>query len=730
MIDVLRRGDFIDFTQQLEGFQSIYQLNAESKIKSKAFIAIQSLESDLSNIYAIESSQNVAPEVMVIASSVGLLTKRLGGHPMKLIFFVRPTELLNLKQKRMDSLSNALQAATAAKKSIGNSVTINLEAAAPSNKLQIAPLLIRNGIKLDGNYSYNQINLNNSAMLPAAFVLRLNEGMPVTTQLVEEIKKITNDLGVFGEEPPREAPTIKLENPSNGDQQKDATTSLINLIVHAESQGSYDNGQKGLFITLADQSHCYFISDNPELTGTTIKSIQFTEPSHVIKIIKLLRQQALFNSLIASCVRKRSNRQDFDCYMFEVTVVSLQFIQIFVEHPIKESIVTVELDLSDVKQVSCKINGSDQQFDSKLENYICRVLHKTMSIPMVLRSLMKFWENEAQESQRLPKRLFNNGIYGSLSESKKESDEKKDDIEKGNSGNGTFDDVYGGGRQDTSGAFDICGINKNEIFFKTIDQKSEKRNRSEAEMNVDIFDPRSTGSKMLRVMSFEMDDGSDEMMMPQRSLTVEDLLNENSMSPGATMLSEAAGKKILFPPKSGPQKPLDVFEFNDPSPPPANSVMVPLQSPLAEERSRKIPTPRASPSTSASPFGIDKRVHDSEIISMKSQMESTVPGQSSISITPISSASNFNYDKPKSEKKKKRRREDGESGSLSMTKKKSSDSLSGSPSKKSSSSSQLMGKPASFKPKKSPVPGATVESMDDLSFLNFGGDPQVRSQFL
>lgn len=727
----MRKGDFIDFTQQLEGFQSIYQLNAESKIKSKAFIAIQSIESDLSNISAIESSQNLSPEVMVNASSVGLLLKRLGGHPMKLIFFVRPSELLNLQQKRMDSLANALQTATAAKQNIGNSVTINLEASAPSNKLQIAPLLIRSGIKLDGNYSYNQINLNNSAMLPAAFVLRLNQGMPVTTQIVDEIKKITNDLGVFGDETHREASTtIKLENFSNtnGDLQKEATTSLINLIVHDESQGSYENGQKGLFITLADQSHCYFISDNPELTGTIIKSIQFTEPSHVIKIIKLLRQQALFNSIIASCVRKRSNRQDFDCYMFEVTVVSLQFIQIFVEHPIKESIVTVELDLSDVKQVSCKINGSSQQFDSKLENYICRVLHKTMSIPMVLRSLMKFWESEAQEAQRLPKRSYNNGIYGSLAESKKENDEKQDDIEKGSSGGGTFDGSYGGNRQDTSGAFDICGINKNEIFFKTTEQKSDKRIRPDADMNVDIFDPRSASSKMSRVMSFEMDDESNDMLMSQRSLTVEDLLNENSMSPGATMLSEAAGKKILFPPKSGAQKPLDVFEFNDPSPPPANTVMVPLQSPLAEERSRKIPTPRASPSTAAPPFNIDKRVLESEMIPMKSHLEPSIPGQSTITITPISNSSNSSYDK-KSEKKKKRKREEGESGSPSMAKKKSSDSLAGSPSKKSSSSSQLMGKP-SFKPKKSPVPGTNIESMDDLSFLNFGGDPQVRSQFL
>lgn len=41
LVSVLKAGDFNDFTQQLEGFQSIYQLNAESKIKSKAFVCLQ-----------------------------------------------------------------------------------------------------------------------------------------------------------------------------------------------------------------------------------------------------------------------------------------------------------------------------------------------------------------------------------------------------------------------------------------------------------------------------------------------------------------------------------------------------------------------------------------------------------------------------------------------------------------------------------------------------------------
>lgn len=688
---MLRKGDFIDFTQHLEGFQSIYRLNAESKLKAKAFIAIQALETDIANIFNYESMSN-ASEAMVLASSTGLVTKRRGGHPMKLLFFVQPSELLNFEKKRLDSLPNALQAAATTKKSIGNSVTINLEASAPSNKLQVAPLLFKSG-KPDSGFSYNQMNVQNSTMLPAVFVLNLNEGMPITSTIIEEIKKINNNLGVFGNVP---TVVVKIENQS--EEPKSELTSLINLIISSASEGTCDNAQKGLFVTLADQSHCYFISDNTDTNGSVINSIQFTEPSQVTQIIKLLRQQALFNSLIASCVRKQSARLDFDSYMIEVNVVSLHTIQIFIQHPFKESIVTVELDLSEAMHLGCKIHETDQKLDAKLENYISRVFQKTMSIPMVLRSLIKRWDTEAQDLLRSEKRLSNNEIFGPTSDSKSGSKDNNE-IEKSNAG-GSIEDGFVGSRQDASGVFDICGINKNEIFLKTNESK------------VDLF-----GSKA--AMGFNLDDVNEEIMMSKRG---DDLMNEISMSPVPNLSAEVLSKKSsMFSSKSGTptQKLLDVFDFNDPSPPPASTVVAPMQSPAGE--ARKIPTPRASPSVS----GIEKRSREMEINPpkiQKSSADAALMGHSSISsMSSVGNSSEFVYEKPKSEKKKKRKREEGEGSTTSLTKKKSSDSLGSSPSKKSSS---LLGKPSSSY-KKSPVPGA-----EDLSFLNYGADQQVRSQFI
>lgn len=683
LIDVLKKGDFSDFTQQLAGFQSIYQLNAESKIKSKAFIAIRALEADLTSIFNNEASTSSSYEELLVSSSVGILTPRRGGKPMELLFFVRLSELLNFEQKKMDSLKNALQNALAEKKSIGNSVTINLETAAP-NKLQISPLLLKNG-KLDGNFSYVQINANNSTMLPAAFVLRLNKAMPILSQFVDEFKKISNNLGVFGD-----VKNVKLES-----QCMNSPTSLIKLIIKQESEETYESGQKGLFVTLEDQLHCYFLSDNPELTGLNVKSIQFTEPLHVTQIIKLLRQQAIFNALISSCVRKQNNCQEFDfpSYIFEVNVVSLQLIQIFVEH--EESIVTVEFDLSDIKQPNCRINENDQQCDFNLDNYILRVFHETMSIPMVLRSLIRYWES-------LHSKLYNNGIFGSIPDSRKDTDRKNDDSEHGD----RRDSPSPYTRQDSN----TYGVNKEDFFFKTNDYKVEKRFNHDLDTNSENYNHRNNFS---RVMSLDLDRETDGAMFT-KTLT-EDLTNESSYSPNCGVFNGGMLREGAIAPLKSMQKSMDIFEFNDPSPP--STAMIQSKSPLTEERMRKISTPRVSPSSSST----DRKIGDSEMTSLKSDNSAL------ISTTSVNKSSNFVFEKLKSEKKKKRKREESEEGP-SLARKKLSESVS--PSKKSSGSA-LIGKPsASFKPGKLPLTGGEIESMEDLSFLSYGVEQQVRSQFI
>ena len=58
-----------------------------------------------------------------------------------------------------------------------------------------------------------------------------------------------------------------------------------------------------MFQTLPDQSHCYFLSDHDSLQGYMVKKIPFSHPAHVPRILAILRKQAVFNSIISSCVR-------------------------------------------------------------------------------------------------------------------------------------------------------------------------------------------------------------------------------------------------------------------------------------------------------------------------------------------------------------------------------------------------------------------------------------------
>lgn len=234
MVECLVNGDFADFTIQLEGLSSIYQLNAELKIKSKAFVALQALETDLINLFGCVQTYYKDPYALVMQSSVGILQSRRGGHPMRLTYFVPPYELLNMDAKSLKPLSVEL---INSKKAIGMSVTVNLEAS-PANKLQIQPVLLFQ----PGHTSptYTPMGTHNSIMLPASFVLRLNKPMPVAVSLINLIQQKTEFN--FGD--------------------ASAAMPILGLITKHSSDGLVQSATKGLFVSLPDQNHCYFMTEN------------------------------------------------------------------------------------------------------------------------------------------------------------------------------------------------------------------------------------------------------------------------------------------------------------------------------------------------------------------------------------------------------------------------------------------------------------------------------------
>lgn len=387
LVSCLQRGDFVDFTTQLEGLASIYQLNAEKKIKLNAFVALQALETDLYNLYSLSTQHFNDIHSLLLKSPLGVVQKRRGGHAMKLSYFVTPYDLLDLEARMMKPLNVDLILS----EKIGCSVAVNLEAST-ANKLQIQPLLVQQG----NSPVYSPIEKHNSTSLPATFVLKLNKPMALNVKMFKQIKIITGESS---------SGIIDLENSS----------SLIRLIVEYASTGAANNIAKGLFVTLPDQHHCYYMNENKNLEGIVVSSIPFTEPQHVSKILVFLRQQALFNQLLSSCIRNNSSTTrttDHDqLLVFEVTALSCQYITISLEHPFDESLAMVEFDLRNSLAIQVRVFCNGYESDERISKHISIVVQRTMSIPVTLRALIKIWEEdfEAKFKGKLSSNAGGNG---------------------------------------------------------------------------------------------------------------------------------------------------------------------------------------------------------------------------------------------------------------------------------------------------------------------------------
>ncbi|KAL1498003.1 hypothetical protein ABEB36_008869 [Hypothenemus hampei] len=379
LVNCLSRGDFTDFTTQLEGFVSIYQLNADKKIKCKAFTALEALESDLGTLAQFQTFIK-EPFNLVHKSAVGVLEKRRGGHPMKLTYFVSPYDLLNVDKHEID----AINIESVISKGLGHWVTVCMESSV-SHKLQVVTLTTGASKGLNGKLSpiYNPLNNQNSAILPACFSLKLVKPMPMCLSLIRRIQQIHSWQDVDNNNP----------------------QPMLNLIVNHSSEGKMTcTNNQGLFVTLPDQTHCYCMTENPNMKGVLVSSIPFTHPAHVSTILMVLREQTLFNTIIGSCVRPNSHQNFDNMTMFEISVLSSTQISISLENPLEECMSTADIDLSDIANLVCKINSPPPDSSQESANVpdvvselATRVLNKTFSIPVTLRAVIKMWERQAAQ---------------------------------------------------------------------------------------------------------------------------------------------------------------------------------------------------------------------------------------------------------------------------------------------------------------------------------------------
>lgn len=376
LVSCLSKNDFADFTAQLEGFASIYQLNAEKKIKAKAFTALQSLEADLSMLAQLQTFIK-EPFNVLHKSPVGVLEKRRGGHAMRLTYFVSPYDLIDTDLEDIEPIS----VDTILERRLGYSVTVYMEGST-AHKLQTSTLISVRSHNGKNTPSYAPLTSQNSALIPACFVLKLNRPMPMCVALLRQIQAITD---------------LEIADCSS-------THPLLSLIAKHTSDGKLDSSNnRGLFVTLPDQTHCYFMTESRSMQGVLVSNIPFTHPAHVAQILVFLRQQALFNTLIASCIRPNSNQDLENMVVLEVSALGWTHISIALEHPLEESLSMAEIDLSDISNLTCKIyspgslppmNATD--IASELTS---KVLNRSFSIPITMRSILVYWEKQIVRQQ-------------------------------------------------------------------------------------------------------------------------------------------------------------------------------------------------------------------------------------------------------------------------------------------------------------------------------------------
>lgn len=132
------------------------------------------------------------------------------------------------------------------------------------------------------------------------------------------------------------------------------------------------------------------------MEGVLVCSIPFTHPAHVPQILVYLRQQALFNCLIASCVRPMARQDPEHTTILEVSALSWQHISVGVEHPYEETMATVELDLTDISTLKCRLYGVSMTTNAEQTSDLSgRVLQRCLSIPLTMRTLLKIWEGRS-----------------------------------------------------------------------------------------------------------------------------------------------------------------------------------------------------------------------------------------------------------------------------------------------------------------------------------------------
>uniref|UniRef100_A0A8C2LSL6 Mediator of RNA polymerase II transcription subunit 1 n=1 Tax=Cricetulus griseus TaxID=10029 RepID=A0A8C2LSL6_CRIGR len=357
LVQQLREKNFDEFSKHLKGLVNLYNLPGDNKLKTKMYLALQSLEQDLSKMAIMYwKATNATPLDKILHGSVGYLTPRSGGTKyFFLLFFPVP-------------------------RSLGMNASVTIEGTSAMYKLPIAPLIMGSH-PVDNKWtpSFSSITSANSVDLPACFFLKFPQPIPVSKAFVQKLQNCTG-IPLF-ETPPTYVP-------------------LYELITQFELSKDPDplplNHNMRFYAALPGQQHCYFLNkdaplpDGQSLQGTLVSKITFQHPGRVPLILNMIRHQVAYNTLIGSCVKRTVLKEDTPGLLqFEVCPLSESRFSVSFQHPVNDSLVCVVMDVQDSTRVSCKLYKGLSDALICTDDFIAKVVQRCMSIPVTMRAIRR-----------------------------------------------------------------------------------------------------------------------------------------------------------------------------------------------------------------------------------------------------------------------------------------------------------------------------------------------------
>ncbi|ETE70899.1 Mediator of RNA polymerase II transcription subunit 1, partial [Ophiophagus hannah] len=344
LVQNLRERNFNEFSKHLKGLVNLYKVPGDNKLKTKMYLALQSLELDLSKMAGMQAT-NASPLDKILHGSVGYLTPRSGGHLMNLKYYVSPYDLFEEGTGAPIILNE-----NNVPRYLGMNVCVTIEGTLTMNKLPIAPLIMgTHPVDNKGTPSFSSVTSANSVDFPACFFLKFPKPVPVSQAFIQKLQNCTG-IPLF-DTPPTYVPLYEL-------------ITQFELSKEEEEDPCPLHHTMRFYAALPGQQHCYFLNkdaplpDGRSLQGTLLNKIAFHHPSRVPLILSMIRHQVAYNTLIGSCVKR--------------TVL-------------KE----VVMDVQDSTHVNCKLYKGLSDALICTDDFIAKVVQRCMSIPVTMRAIRR-----------------------------------------------------------------------------------------------------------------------------------------------------------------------------------------------------------------------------------------------------------------------------------------------------------------------------------------------------